>query len=124
MQAVPAAAGFRIKKSKLEIVVTQEPVKGPPCFVAPAAVPGYAVGFQTGGNRAAGFNGLLIEAGLFTALMIKALRSDRHEVAVRLATLRFHKPIQRNETGGNHTIVRASRTREQHGLGQSRVAIG
>src|ERR1700693_5685103 len=117
MQAVPAAAGFRIIKRKLEIVVTQEPVESPPCFVAPAAVPGYAVRFQTRGNRAPGFNGLLIETGLITVLMIKALRSDGYKVAVRLATLRFHKPIERNETGGNHAIIRASRAREQHGLG-------
>ena len=99
MQAVPAAAGFRIIKSKLEIVVAEKPVKGPPCFVAPAAVPGYAVRFETRGNRATGFNGLLIEAGLFTALTIKALRSDGHKVVVRFAMLRFQQPIQRFETG-------------------------
>src|SRR5260370_19702725 len=106
-QAARAGAGVRSIKSRLEMVVAEKPVKGPPCFVAPAAVPGYAVRLETRGNRAAGFNGLLIEAVLFTALMIKALPSDRHKVAFHLATLRFHKPIQRNETNENNTTRRA-----------------
>ncbi len=77
MQAVPATAGFGIVKRKLQIVVAQEPVESRPGFAAPAIVSGHAVSLQTGGHRAGGFNRLLIEASLFSALAIKPLRADR-----------------------------------------------
>ena len=109
MQAVPAAAGDGIIKRKLQIVVAKEPVECRPGLAAPAALTGYAIGLETRRNCAGSFNRLLIETGLLSTLAIKALRSDRHKVAVGFATLRFHQPFQCFETGGNHTIIRASR---------------
>src|SRR3984893_3807044 len=108
MQTVPAAAGDGIIKRKVQIVVAKEPVECRPGCAAPAAVTGYAIGFETRRNCAGSFNRLLIETGLFPALVIKALRSDRHKVPVGFATLRFHQPFQSFETGGDHTIIRAS----------------
>src|ERR1700704_4033309 len=104
MQAVPAAACDGVIQRKLQIIVTKEPVECRPGFAAPAVAAGYAISFETRRNRARSFNRLLIETGLFPTLAIKALRSDRHKVVVGLATLRFHQPLQRFETGGNHTI--------------------
>jgi len=60
---------------------------------------------QTGGYCAGGLKRLLIEAGFFTTLTIKALRADRHKVAVGCAALRFREPIQRFETGRDHAII-------------------
>ena len=90
MQAVPAAAGDGIVKRKLQIVVAQEPVESRPGFAAPAAVASYAVRLQTRGDRAGGFNRLLIEAGFFSTLAIETLRPDGHKVAVDFAALCLH----------------------------------
>ena len=117
MQAVPAAACDGIIKRKLQIVVAKEPVECRPGFVAPVAVASYAVRFETRRNRTGGLNRLLIEAGFPPTLVIKALRPDRHKVVVDFAMLCFRQPLQCFETGGNHAIIRASRSHEQHGLG-------
>src|ERR1700730_5007230 len=108
MQAVPAAACGGIIKRKLQIVVAKEPVECRPGFAAPTAVTSYTIGFETRRNCAGSFNRLLIETGLFPTLAIKALRSDRHKVTPGFATLRFHQPFQCFETGGDHTLIRAS----------------
>src|ERR1700674_1310842 len=108
MQTISASACRRIIKRKLQIVVAKEPIEGRPSFAAPTAISGYTVCLQTCRNRASGFNRLLIEAGLFTTLAIKALRSDRHEVAVGFAMLRLQQPIQCFETSGKHAFIRAS----------------
>jgi len=46
-----------------------------------------------------------------------------HKVAVRGTVLRFHQPVQRIDSGGKHTFIAASRSRQQHGLGQPCVAV-
>src|ERR1039457_7674467 len=123
MQSVPAATGDGIIERNLQIVVAAEPVERRPGFAAPVAVAGCTVRLETRGDRAGGFNRLLIEAGFFTTLAIKALRSYGNKVTAGFATLRFRQPIECFETGGNHTIIRARCAHEQQGLGQSRVAV-
>src|ERR1039458_10782227 len=108
MKTVPATAGNGIIERKLQIVVAKKPVKSRPGSVAPAAVTGYAKRLQARRNSAGGFNRLLIEAGFFTALAIKALRADGHEVAVGFATLSFHKPIQGFQTDRKSTRLNSS----------------
>src|SRR5580704_10737995 len=123
MQSISAAASHGIIKSKLEIVVAQEPVESRPSSTPPAAVTSHSVRLQTRRNRTGSFNRLLIEAGLLTALAIKSSRPDWYKVAVGFATLRFHKPIQRIESDGKHTFVRASCPHKQHGLRQPRISV-
>src|SRR5579864_7414627 len=106
MQAVPAAAGDRVIKRKLQVVVAEEPVESRPSFVAPAAVASYAVGLQRSRDCAGGFERLLIETSPLTSLAVEALRTDRHKVGIDFATLRFRQPIQRFQASGNHTIIR------------------
>src|ERR1700746_418048 len=123
MQAIAATARDGIIKRELQVVVSKEPVESRPSFFAPAVVTSYEVRLQTSGNRAGRFNWLLIEAGPFITLAVKSMRTDGHKVAVHLATLCFHKPIQCFETSGNHMIIGASRSHEQPGLGQPGVPV-
>src|SRR5580658_6308269 len=108
MKAIAAATGDGIVKRKLEIIVAKEPVESRPGFSAPALITRYTVGLQARGYGAGSLKRLLIEAGLFTALAIKTLRSDRHEVTVGFRALCFREPVQRFEAGGDHAIIRAS----------------
>ena len=94
MQTVSAAAAYGVIKRKLQVVVAQEPVECRTGFATPASIASDAIRLQTRGNRACGFNRLLIESGFFTTLAIKALRSDRHEMAIDLAPLLCQQPIQ------------------------------
>ena len=64
-------------------------LKADQASVAPAAVASYAVGLQARRNRAGGLQRLLIEARLLTILVVEALRTDRHKVAIDFAVLRF-----------------------------------
>jgi len=73
MKAVPATAADGIIKRKLQIIFAKEPVESRPGFAAPAVVASYAVRLQARGNRASGFDRLLIETGLFFTLTVKAL---------------------------------------------------
>src|SRR5580704_3261974 len=123
MKTVAASSGDAIIKRNLEVVAAKKPVECRPGFVSPAPVSGYAIGLQTRRHRTCGLQRLLVEASLFTSLAIETLRPDRHKVAVGLATLSFHKPIHGVESGGDHAIIRASRTSKQHGLGQSCVSV-
>ena len=124
MQAVPATAGFRIVERKLQIVIAQEPVESRPGLSAPAIV---SRSRDRPVNKRTPRRRLQWVADrtepVHSPSAIKPLRADRHKVAVHRATLRFHKPIQRIESGGNHAFVPASRPHEQHGLGQSRVPV-
>src|SRR5579864_1063815 len=106
MQAVPTAAGGRIIKRKLQVVVAEEPVESRPSVVAPAVVTSYAVSLQTSRDCASRFERLLIETSPLTSTAIEALRTDRHKVGIDFATLRFRQPIQRFQASGNHTIIR------------------
>jgi len=113
MQAVPAAAGDGIIERKLQIVVAEKPVESGPCLNAPAFVATYPIRSETCRNGASGLNGLLIESRLCSALVIKALRSDRYKVVVGLAMLHCQEPIQRFQAGRDHMIVRTRRAHEQ-----------
>src|ERR1700686_1882102 len=95
MKAVAATASDGIVKRELQIIVAKKPVEGRPRFLAPTAVAGNKVCLKTCRNRARGFNRLLIEAGFFPTLSIKALRADGDKVPVGFAALLFHEPIQR-----------------------------
>src|SRR5271157_1177329 len=112
MQSVPAAASDGVIKRDLQIVVAEKPIESRPRLTAPVAVTRDPVRFETCGNRAGGLNRLLIEARLFTTLVVKALRSDGHKEAAGFAMLCFHKPVERFEPGGNHAIVRAGRAHD------------
>jgi hypothetical protein len=82
MQAIAASAGGGIVERDLQIVVAEEPIECAPRFLAPAILSRDAIGLQAGGDGGAGFDGLLIEAGLLGTLRIEAVRSDRDEVAL------------------------------------------
>src|SRR5271154_6865402 len=123
MKPVAAAAGDRIIKRNLEIVVAKEPVESRPGFLAPTTIAGYAVGLQTRRYGAGSLKWLLVETRLITILAIKTLRADRHKVAAGFRALHFGEPVQRFEARGDHAIIRGSGTDEQHGLGQSRVPV-
>ena len=124
MQAIATAARRGIIKRQLKIVVAEEPVESRPGFAAPAAVTRYPICLQTSRNGASGFKWLLIEAGLLAILAIKPLRTNWDKVAVGFAPLHFQQPLQRFESSGNHALIRASCANQQHGLGQSGVAVG
>src|SRR5208282_478405 len=97
MKPIAAAASDAIIKRKLQIVFAKEPVERRPGFVSPATITSCAERLQTRRYGAGRFNRLLIEAGLFPALAIKALRPNRRKVAVCFAALRFSEPVQRFE---------------------------
>ena len=73
MQPIPASARSRIIQGELQIVVAEEPVESGPRFPLPAPVFGDAVGLQARRYRARGLDGLLVEAGFLSALVIKPL---------------------------------------------------
>src|SRR5271170_2227478 len=117
MKPVAAAAGDRIIKRNLEIVVAKEPVESRPGFTSPTTITRYAVGLQTRRYGAGSLERLLVETCLIATLTIEALRADRHKVAVafRAAGFRagfralcFGQPVQRFEAGRDHAIIRAS----------------
>src|SRR5882672_12669763 len=97
MEAVSTAAGNRIIKCDLKIVVSQEPIKSGPRLPAPAASPRCPIGLQAGRNDRTGFHRLLVEASLLGCFGMKALRSDGHEMAFRIATLNRDQPIRSEE---------------------------
>src|ERR1700722_17335216 len=124
MQAIATAATDGIVERKLEIVVAKEPVESRPGFAAPAGVASDAVGQQRRRDRTRGLNRLLIEASLFTAAAIEAVRPDGDEVTVDFAMLHAGEPIESLETGCNHPLIGATGSYEQQGLGQPRISIG
>lgn len=116
MQSVPATAGHRIVKWKLQIIVAEEPVESRPRLHAPPFLIGDAVGLQTSRYRSRGFDWLLIEARFLFTLPVETLRSNRNKVILGLAMLLFHQPIERFETIGDHSIVGARRPNNQQRL--------
>src|ERR1035438_2387296 len=123
MQAAAGAAGGRILKEELKIVVAEEPVESRPCLVVPMTISSNTKCLETGGYRAGGFNRLLIETRLLAVLVIEALRADRHKVVVDFAMLGFQQPIERFQTAGDHPIVGTCRNDDQNGLRQSRLTV-
>src|ERR1700722_5305108 len=113
MQPISAAAGDGVIQRDLQVIVTEEPVEPIPGLFAPTVVTCDSVGDKTRGHRACSLNRLLIEAGSLSILMIEALRTYWYEVVVCFAMLNFRKPVKGCETGGNHAIVRTSRTNNQ-----------
>ena len=73
MQTISAAAGRRIVKCDLQIVVSQKPVERGPRFLAPAAFACSPIGLQARRDHGTGFDRLLIESRLFRFLGIEAL---------------------------------------------------
>src|SRR5229473_1588619 len=124
VQTVSTSAGSGVIECDLQIVVSQEPIECGPSFFAPAALSGCAISLQACGDDRAGFDGLLVEAGLLGRLGIEALRADRHEMTFYFATLQGDEPIQGFESRRNHFFVPGAYTRSHQSLGQTGVRIG
>src|SRR5277367_4523807 len=124
MQSVSATACSGIVQRDLKIVVSKEPIERGPRLFAPAALPSCLIGLQARRNRRARLHRLLIEAGLLRCLGIKALRTNGHKVALYLASLKRHQPVQRLKSRRQHLFVPRAYSRTHQCLWQSCIRIG
>src|ERR1700675_2066248 len=104
-QPVSTTACSRIVQCDLKIVVSQEPVERAPRLFTPTALSRHPVSLPARRHLRASFPRLLVESGLLGCLGIKPLRTDGHEMALRLAPLKCGQPIQRFKARGYHLFV-------------------
>ena len=106
MQAVSTTACCRIVDRQVQVVATEEPVKGAPRFLVPPLIAGKAMRFEAGRDHGLRLHRLLIEARTLTAALIKTVGTDRHKMtAVRVGSLQIRQPLKRFQSGVGHFIV-------------------
>ncbi len=76
MQTIAAAACRWVVDREVQVVASEKPLKGAAGFLVPAFFSGDPVGFQAGRDHRLRLHRLLIEAGAFAALLIKAIGAD------------------------------------------------
>src|SRR5690242_6142642 len=116
MQDIAATTRCRVIESDLQIVIPKEPVECRPRFLPPMAFPRGAVRLQACTDDCASFNWLLIEARCSRFLRVKALRTDRHKMAVSLAPLKREHPVKRFETRRDHPVIARAHPSPNQGL--------
>ena len=106
MQAVSTTACCRIVDRQVQVVATEEPVKGAPRFLVPPLITGKAMRREAGRDHGLRLHRLLVKAGTLTAASIKSIGADRYKItAVRFGSLQICQPLKRFQAGVGHFIV-------------------
>src|SRR5208283_3496806 len=124
MKSILASASCCIVERYLQIVLPQEPPEDTAGFLAPALFEGQLVGLKTSRDCGAGFDRLLIEAGLLRALGEASAGADGNEDLPVTAMLRRHKPFERLNSHRDHLLVLATAARQDKRLRQPSIRVG
>src|ERR1700728_2996538 len=124
MQSVPAPSGRGVVEWNLQVVLSEKPPKGRPCFVQPQTVFGCPVCLETRSDGGTGLHRLLVEASLVFPLCEESRGADRHKHVVVVSMLLGGQPIQRLTPCLDHSSVLTVPASENQSLRQARVGIG
>src|SRR6185503_11097011 len=122
VKGVPAAAGAVGINLDVEIVPTEEPVKGELRLLVPPPVGCGAIRFKTGRDRCLRLDGLLVEISPCLAARIKPIVADWPEIAA-LGSLDFRQPAERFQTAVQDRLLSSGPPGGNEGVSQLGVVI-
>lgn len=106
MQTITAAAARGVVEREMQVVPPQKPLEGSAGFLLPVFFSGEVVSLQTGRDHRLGLHRLLVEAGPFTALLVKTVGADGNEMpASGIRSLQVCQPAERPQPHLGHCRV-------------------
>ena len=123
MEPVSASARGCIVERYLQVVLAQEPLENTIGFFAPVFFVRQPVCLKASGDRGAGFDWLLIEAGSLRTLGECSTGANGHKNVAVTAVLDGYKPFERLDSRRDHSLVIAAPASQDKRLRQPRIGI-